>query len=100
VQVFPEASAVLRHGSLRPTDVPKVQFRRNVLANNRIDTSELRSADAVDAGVAALTGLLALEAQFSTFGDPDEGAIVVPVRDLPSGRLVRPAPSSATAERT
>jgi predicted nuclease with RNAse H fold len=94
MEVFPEASAVLLEGRLRSKDEPKVQFRRRVLADRGIDTAGLRTGDAVDAAVAALTGLLALEGVFSTLGDPDEGVIVVPVRPVPSVPLVRPPPRS------
>ncbi|MGD9704599.1 MAG: DUF429 domain-containing protein [Acidimicrobiia bacterium] len=96
VEVFPEASAVLLRGCLRPADEPKVRFRRGVLADHRVDPAGLGTADSVDAALAALTGLLALEGEFSTVGDAVEGVIVVPVRTLPSVRLVRP--SSVTSE--
>lgn len=94
-EVFPEASAVLLAGGLRPVDEPKSRFRRGVLANHRVDPSDLRTGDAVDAALAALTGLLALEEQFSTVGDPDEGVIVLPVRVLPSVQLVRPSSAAS-----
>ena len=89
-EVFPEAAAVLLRGCLRPADEPKVQFRRGVLADHRIHSAQLRTPDAVDAALAALTGLLALEGQFCTVGDADEGVIVLPVRAVPAVRLVRP----------
>lgn len=92
LEVFPEASAVLLEGRLRSKDESKVRFRRRVLARRGVDTAGLGTGDAVDAALAALTGLLALDGAFSTLGDPDEGVIVVPVRPLPSVPLVRPAP--------
>jgi predicted nuclease with RNAse H fold len=95
IEVFPAASAVLLDGRLRSQDETKVRFRRRVLAAQGIDTAELSSADAVDATLAALTGLLALEGEFSVIGEPDEGVIVVPVRVLPSAPLVRHPPSAA-----
>ena len=104
VEVFPEASAVLLEGRLRSGHEPKGQFRRGVLANCGIETTDLTTVDAVDAALAALTGILALEETFSTVGDPDEGVIVLPVRTLPYTPLVRssrPAitpPVSATAD--
>jgi predicted nuclease with RNAse H fold len=98
-EVFPEASAVLLEGRLRSKDEPKSRFRRRVLAGCGVDTAGLRTGDAVDAALAALTGVLALEGGFSTLGDPDEGVIVVPVRPLPSVRLVRPGPLATPAGR-
>ncbi|BCZ24053.1 hypothetical protein MTY59_39080 [Mycobacterium senriense] len=50
----------------------------------------LPSIDAVDAALAALTGLRALEGQFTAIGDPAEGVIVVPVAPLPAAPLTRP----------
>ncbi len=90
LEVFPEATAVLLEGRLRSRDEPKPRFRRRVLAGRGVDTSSLRSADAVDAGLAALTGLLALDGEYSAIGDPDEGVVVVPVRALPPVPLRRP----------
>jgi len=91
VEVFPEASAVLLEGRLRSKVEPKVQFRRRVLERHGVDCTGLASIDAVDAALAALTGILALEGTFSTVGEPGEGVILVPVAALPSVRLERPA---------
>jgi hypothetical protein len=66
-----------------------VQFRRRVLENCGIDTSSLATVDAVDAALAALTGILALEGNVSTVGDPDEGVILLPVSTLPPTKLLR-----------
>jgi predicted nuclease with RNAse H fold len=95
LEVFPEATAVLLEGRLRPKDEPKPRFRRRVLAGRGVDTSSLRTADAVDAALAALTGSLALDGECSAIGDPDEGVVVVPVRTLPPTPLRRRASGSA-----
>ncbi len=92
IEVFPEASAVLLEGHLRAKVEPKAVFRRRVLAARGVDTSGLRTGDAVDAAVASLTGLLALKGEFSVVGVPDEGVIVLPVRALPSVPLARRLP--------
>ena len=52
--------------------------------------------DALDAALAALTGILALEGSFSTVGDPDEGVILLPVSTLPQAKLLRPPPIATT----
>lgn len=92
IEVFPEASAVLLEGRLRSKDEPKVQFRRRVLAERGTDSAKLTTLDSVDAALAALTGLLALEGELSALGVPEEGVIVVPVRELPAGPLRRQEP--------
>jgi len=90
-EVFPEATAVLLAGHLRAKDDPKPVFRRRVLDAHRVDHSMLRSADGVDAALAALTGVLALEGECTAVGDPTEGVILLPVRTLPTARLERRA---------
>jgi predicted nuclease with RNAse H fold len=88
-EVFPEATAVLLRGHLRPSHESKSAFRRAVLTDHAVDHTRLESPDAVDAALAALTGVLALAGTFSTLGDPAEGVIVLPVAALPTARLVR-----------
>ena len=90
-EVFPEATAVLLRGRLRGKDEPKAAFRRQVLADHGVAPSSLRTVDAVDAALAALTGLFALAGDSCTVGDPAEGVILLPVRTLPSAPLVRPS---------
>ncbi len=84
IEVFPHASAVVLAGWLPSPSVPKPRWRRSVLAACGVDVSGLRSADQVDAALAALTGLYALERRFSAPGDPREGRIVVPAATLPA----------------
>ncbi len=48
----------------------------------RID--ELTTMDQVDAALAALTGLLALDGKRFAPGDPQEGVIVIPATSLPA----------------
>jgi predicted nuclease with RNAse H fold len=100
MEVFPEASAVLLEGGLRARVEPKVGFRRRVLAAQGVDSSGLRTGDAVDAALAALTGVLALEGELSIVGDPEEGVVVVPVRALPPVPLARAAPAVASSRAT
>ena len=47
-------------------------------------TDELTSIDRIDAALAALTGLLALEGKRFAPGDPQEGVIMLPVNTLPA----------------
>ena len=89
-EVFPEATAVLLTGHLRPKDVPKPVFRRRVLARHGGDHVARGRADSVDAALAALSGVLALEGECTWLGDPAEGALLLPVRALPATRLTRP----------
>jgi predicted RNase H-like nuclease len=84
IEVFPHASAVVLAGTLPPPSVPKQRWRRSVLRSCGVDVNGLRSGDQVDAALAALTGLFALERRFSAPGDPREGTIVVPAATLPA----------------
>jgi predicted RNase H-like nuclease len=84
IEVFPHASAVVLAGCLPPSSMPKQRWRRFVLRRCGVDADGLRSADQVDAALAALTGLFALEHRFSAPGDPREGLIVVPAATLPA----------------
>lgn len=83
-EVFPHASAVVLAGCLPPAGIPTHAWRRAVLSAKGVDARGLRSADQVDAALAALTGLFALERRFSAPGDPREGQIVVPAATLPA----------------
>jgi predicted nuclease with RNAse H fold len=96
-EVFPEATAVLLAGRLRSVDESKRRFRREVLERHGVDTTGLRTIDAVDAALAALTGVLALEGEPSFLGDPAEGVILLPVPELPTTRLERRTPTTTPA---
>jgi predicted nuclease with RNAse H fold len=84
MEVFPHGSATVLTGCLRPKGVPKRTWRERVLRGQGVSTDELRSADLVDAGLCALTGLLALQGKHFAPGDPREGTIVLPVVSLPA----------------
>ena len=88
-EVFPEASAVLLAGELRPGGVTKSAFRRWVLSSHGVGEAVLPTVDRVDAALGALTGILALEGTYTTVGNPDEGVMLVPVRQLPGSPLER-----------
>ncbi|MBV9338936.1 MAG: DUF429 domain-containing protein [Solirubrobacterales bacterium] len=77
-EVFPHASACLLAGQLRPRDVPKARFRRRVLRDAGVPEDQLESPDRVDAALGALTGLIALEGEHGTAGDPGEGIVLIP----------------------
>ncbi len=84
IEVFPHASAVVLAGCLPPKGMSPHAWRRLVLHERGVDADSLRSADQVDAALASLTGLLALERRFSAPGDPREGQIVLPAVALPA----------------
>jgi predicted nuclease with RNAse H fold len=87
IEVFPHASAAALRGRLPPRGTSrrpgrKRAWRGAVLEAHRVDSSELRSLNQVDAALAALTGMLALEGVLLPVGEPEEGVIVLPVRSL------------------
>jgi predicted nuclease with RNAse H fold len=84
IEVFPYASAVALCGHLRPAGVRAHAWRRDVLRSRDVVVDDLSGPDQVDAALAALTGLLALEGTFTTLGDFDEGHVVLPVPALPA----------------
>lgn len=88
IEVFPHASATVLAGSLRPKGTRKRAWREGVLHAYGVPTDRLRSPDLVDAGLCALTGLLALEGDRVAPGDPAEGVIVLPVATLPAHRYL------------
>lgn len=96
MEVFPHASAVVLAGCLPPAAVPKHTWRASVLRAQGIEVARLRTADLIDAALAALTGLYALRGDGVAVGDPDEGVIVLPARAVPSRAYrrctQRPAP--------
>jgi len=84
IEVFPHATAVVLAGCLPPKGVTAHAWRRAVLGTHGVDARALRSADQVDAALAALTGQYALQRRFSAPGDPREGQIVLPAATLPA----------------
>ncbi|HEY6567991.1 MAG TPA: DUF429 domain-containing protein [Actinomycetota bacterium] len=84
LEVFPHASAVVLAGALPPKGVGKRVWREAVLRARGVRTDELSSQDRIDAALAALTGLLALDGKRFAPGDPSEGVIVVPSASLPA----------------
>jgi predicted nuclease with RNAse H fold len=83
LEVFPHASSVVLAGCLPQPDESKRRWRAAVLAARGVEVEKLRSADQVDAALAAFTGLRALSGRFTALGDPLEGVIVVPAHALP-----------------
>lgn len=84
LEVFPHATAVVLAGCLAPKGTNKRAWRTAVLRAQGVRTDELGSADRVDAALAALTGLYALDGKRFAPGDPSEGVIVVPSAALPA----------------
>ena len=84
LEVFPHATAVVLAGCLAPKGTRKHEWRTAVLRSQGVRTDELGSPDRVDAALAALTGLFALEGKRFAPGDPREGVIVVPSAALPA----------------
>jgi predicted nuclease with RNAse H fold len=98
LEVFPHATAVTLAGCLPKasrTRRDKLDFRVPVLAAHGIEARAWRSLDCVDAALAALTGLLALQGRFSALGEPADGVIVVPVSPLPAAPYRVCAPADA-----
>jgi len=96
MEVFPHATAVVLSGCLPARGTRKRDFRRSVLRSHGVRVDELRSMDQVDAALAALTGLLALQGSRFARGDPREGVIVLPARSLPPPpyrRCTEPSPA-------
>jgi predicted RNase H-like nuclease len=84
MEVFPHASATVLRGFLRPKGIGKKAWREGILVAQGVRTDQLTSIDLVDAGLCALTGLLALQGKRFAPGDPKEGVIVLPAITLPA----------------
>ena len=83
LEVFPHAVTVaLRGHAPHPGAGGRTRARREwragALAAAGVDISELRTLDQIDAALAALTGLCALEGAVVAFGDATDGYIVLP----------------------
>lgn len=93
MEVFPHATSVALADRLPPihlTRTARASWRGDVLRANGVRPDRLHGADQIDAALAALTGLLALEGRCRAVGDPDEGVVVVPLdgaRDRPFTRV-------------
>lgn len=83
MEVFPHASAVVLTGCLPAQGVTKRDFRAAALREQGVKLDGIGSMDQLDATLAALTGLLALDGRLFAPGDPREGVIVLPARSLP-----------------
>lgn len=84
LEVFPHATAVVLAGGLAPKGTRKHAWRSAVLRAQGVRTDQLSSPDRIDAALAALTGLYALDGKRFAPGDPREGVIVVPSASLPA----------------
>lgn len=78
MEVFPHGTSVVLNGGLMPGGGDKRAWRVGILAAQGITDPRLRTADLVDATLAALTGLVALEDNACWRGRPEEGVIVLP----------------------
>ena len=92
-EVFPHATTYVLGGGPEPPG-KKRAHRLRLLEEAGIDTRSLRTADEVDAAVAAYTGWLALHGQYLALGNPEEGVIVIPAGALPGLSISNPSRSS------
>ena len=98
LEVFPHATAVVLAGCLPPKGVGKHAWRTAVLRAQGLRTDDLGSPDRIDAALAALTGLYALDGKRFAPGDPREGVIVVPSASLPAAPYRRGAAAPRGSE--
>jgi len=92
IEIYPYSTFVALADYLPPgdpSDGEKIEWRSGLLAAQGVDIQRLTTIDLVDAALAALTGILALEGQRVGVGDPTEGVIVLPMSVLPTARWVR-----------
>jgi predicted nuclease with RNAse H fold len=100
IEVFPHATAVTLRGALPPAGVPKMVWRRRALEESGVDCGSLVTVDAVDAALAALTGIRCLLGRFCLVGEPGGAVLVLPVPRLPAGRYTRGPAALAFRGRT
>jgi predicted nuclease with RNAse H fold len=100
MEVFPHASATVLRGFLRPRGIGKRAWREGVLVSQGVRTETLTSPDLIDAGLCALTGVLALQGKRFAPGDPKEGVIVLPVVTLPARAFVPFRQDTSTSQAT
>ncbi|MGN6868023.1 MAG: DUF429 domain-containing protein [Solirubrobacteraceae bacterium] len=98
-EVFPHATACLLAGRLRERATPKHVFRSDTLRRAGVRSPQLATPDQIDAALAALTGLIALDGGHCAVGDPHEGVLLLPVRNLPATPLSRNAQEPAGTRR-
>jgi predicted RNase H-like nuclease len=99
MEVFPHASATVLRGFLRPKGIGKRAWREGILVAQGVRTDQLTSADLIDAGLCALSGLLALQGKRFAPGDPREGVIVLPVITLPARPFAPFRQDTSTSEQ-
>ena len=80
-ETFPHAitCALLRNG-VASAKHKRIE-RRQVLESAGINTAALRSIDALDAALCALTARFLMHNRIRTYGDVESGLIVVPIAD-------------------
>jgi predicted RNase H-like nuclease len=83
MEVFPHATSVVLAGALPPARASRTarrEWRAGVLESAGVAAAGLATNDAVDAALAALTGLLALRGDFTALGGDEDGYLVVPAK--------------------
>ena len=99
IEVFPHAAAVVLAGCLPPEGSPRTRGGAGCCGAHGWTRPRCARRDQVDAALAALTGLFALERRFSAPGDPREGQIVLPAATLPAHPYRRGATPGAPGEQ-
>lgn len=98
MEVFPHATETVLAGCLPPAGASKKRWRLRILRSEGVRVADLHTLDQIDAALASLTGLMAMELRepFAP-GVPAEGLIVLPTR-VPPGPYSRceAAPESET----